>query len=395
MSHPTTAPTTTAGLGAFAGLVDLVRAHRPLFGDDTPSAAEIEDRLRTVLGVLPPPADPAATEHRRWSRNGIDGVELSWETGFGPRARGWLLRPAGQTAPLPGVVALHCHGGMKFFGKEKIADGPTGPAHPSIDVFRQQCYSGRAVADEIARAGFTVLAHDAFGWGSRRFPLADMPAPAGPHSGPPASAEGPDSDPAEYDRQAGTFEDAMAKTLGVLGTSWAGLIAREDLLALDVLRARPETTAHAPALVGFSGGGARATIAAALTDRVGATAVIGMMATFPALIDAHLLDHSWTLMSPGIGTVADLPDIAGARAPRPLFVGYAERDSLFPPAGMRAAHEALTARYAGTGAYTGVFRDAPHSFDAVLQAAVIRFLGEAFSAPGNPSWPARQDRAPR
>ena len=359
MNHPT-----TAGLGAFAGLVDLVRAVRPLFGEDAPSAEEIERRLRGTLGILPPPAAPAPTEHGRWSRNGVAGVELSWETGYGPRAGGWLLGPAGQETPLPGVLALHCHGGMKFFGKEKIADGPAGLAHPSIGVFRDRCYSGRAVADEIARAGFTVLAHDVFGWGSRRFPSADLPAPPDPGLG----------EPDDYDRRAGAFEDPMAKTLGVLGTSWGGLIAREDLIALDILRGRPETTNQAPGVVGFSGGGARAMIAAALSDRVGATAVIGMMSTFPALIDRHLLAHSWTLMSPGIGTVADLPDIAGARAPRPLFVGYAERDELFPLAGMRAAHQALSRRYAGTEAYTGVFRDAPHSFEAVLQADVIRFL---------------------
>jgi dienelactone hydrolase len=363
--HPT-----TAGLGSFAGLIDLVREARPLFGDDAPSADEINRRLRAVLGVLPPPAAPAVAEHERWSRNGIDGVELSWETGFGPRARGWLLRPAGATTPLPGVVAMHCHGGMKFFGKEKIANGPARHVHPSIGVFRDSCYSGRAVADEIARAGFTVLAHDVFGWGSRRMPAAELPSLAGTTAG----IDGPD----DYDARAGAYEDSMAKTLGVLGTSWAGLIAREDLLALDVLRGRPETTASDAAVVGFSGGGARAMIAAALTDRVSATAVIGMMSTFPALLDAHLLAHSWTLMSPGIGTVADLPDIGGARAPRPLFVGYAQHDALFPPAGMRAAHEALGRRYAGTGAYTGVFRDAPHSFDAELQTGVIRFLGEAF-----------------
>lgn len=370
---------TTAGLGAFAGLVDLARSVRPLFGTDDPSPAEIERRLRDTLGVLPAPTVVDVTEHIRWSRDGIDGVELSWETGFGPRARGWLLRPAGETGALPGVLALHCHGGMKFFGKEKIANGPTGPVPAAINAFRERCYSGRALADEFARAGFAVLAHDVFGWGSRRFPVADMPASServaaalrATANEPPNE---PLTEPEVYDLHAGAVEHDLAKALGVLGTSWAGLIAREDLLALDVLAARPETLAAAPALVGFSGGGARAQVTSALSDRVGATVVVGMMSTLAELVEAHLHEHSWTLMSPGLGTIADLPGIAGARAPRPLFVGYGETDPLFPPAGMRAAHDALTRRYAGTAAYQGRFAPVPHCFDSEMQTAAIRFL---------------------
>jgi dienelactone hydrolase len=369
---------TTAGLGAFAGLVDLVRSERPLFGEDDPSPAEIESRLRNTLGVLPVPADAGVTEHIRWTRDGVDGVELSWQTGFGPRARGWLLRPAGQTAALPGVLALHCHGGMKFFGKEKIANGPTGVVPAAVAAFRDRCYSGRALADEIARAGFTVLAHDVFGWGSRRFAVADMPTSTERVAALQldAAAGAALSEAEVYDVHAGAFEPGMAKALGVLGTSWAGLIAREDLLALDVLAARPETSAAAPALVGFSGGGARAQVASALSDRVGATVVVGMMSALADLVEAHLHEHSWTLMSPGLGTIADLPGIAGARAPRPLFVGYGETDPLFPPAGMRAAHDALTRRYAGTDAYQGRFAPVPHCFDGDMQAAAIRFLHE-------------------
>jgi len=376
-------PSPTAGLGAFAGLVDVARAARPLFGEDTPSPDEIARRLRRTLGVLPPPVTAEVTEHIRWSRDGVDGVELSWETGFGPRSHGWLLRPAGETAALPGVLALHCHGGMKFFGKEKIADGPTGGVPAPIKAFRDRCYSGRAVADELARAGHTVLAHDAFGWGSRRFPVAGMPAQseriAALDLEAAARAGVSMSESEEYDIHAGAFEDKLAKTLGVLGTSWAGLIAREDLLALDVLAARPETRAGDPALLGFSGGGARAAVVSALSDRVAATVVIGMMSTLAELVESNLHDHSWTLLSPGIGTVADLPDIAGSRAPRPLFVGYGTIDPLFPLAGMRAAHDSLSRRYAGTDAYRGVFRDAPHAFDAALQDAAIRFLHEVFA----------------
>ena len=58
-------------------------------------------------------------------------------------------------------------------GKEKIADGPDGPL-PALELFRQTYYGGRGYANQLARAGFVVLAHDAFLWGSRKFPLDEM-----------------------------------------------------------------------------------------------------------------------------------------------------------------------------------------------------------------------------
>ncbi len=56
--------------------------------------------------------------------------------GYGPRTVAWVLRPAGVRDPLPGVLALHDHGGFKFYGKEKIADGPEMPG-PSVVELRR------------------------------------------------------------------------------------------------------------------------------------------------------------------------------------------------------------------------------------------------------------------
>jgi dienelactone hydrolase len=37
---------------------------------------------------------------------------VSWSVGYGPRTFAYLLRPVGPNKPLPGVVALHDHGGF-------------------------------------------------------------------------------------------------------------------------------------------------------------------------------------------------------------------------------------------------------------------------------------------
>jgi dienelactone hydrolase len=100
---------------------------------------------------------------------------LSYSLGYGPRTRAWLLKPAEATGPLPGVLALHGHDGFKYYGKEKITDGPE-PAPPVVTALRSVHYQGRAFAGDLAREGFVVLVPDVFGWGSRRFPLHEMPA---------------------------------------------------------------------------------------------------------------------------------------------------------------------------------------------------------------------------
>ncbi len=376
----------TADLAGLDGILDVARAAAPLFaaGDDDDA---LRERLARTLGVLPAPAAPAVTEGRSWRRDGIDGVELTWETGIGTAGTAWLLRPAGETRPLPGVVALHCHGGVKRWGKEKIATGPDVAQPDRLVGIRSWLYAGRAYADDLARSGFTVLVPDALGWGSRRLPVSVMPARS-EHLAElqlqalRRRAPRPDADE-EYDVHAGAHEDALAKLLGVLGTSWAGVIAREDLLAIDVLAQRADTRPGGVAAMGLSGGGARAVFANALSDRVAATVVVAMMATMPSILDGHLHQHSWTMMSPGLARIGDWPEIASARRPRPLHVVYAEHDELFSLPGMRDADRLLRARYAAAGAaahYTGTFAPVPHSFDLQSQRTVARWLADALGA---------------
>ncbi|QOR71489.1 acetylesterase [Ruania alkalisoli] len=379
-------PAEPADLAGLSGLLDLARSQGPLFGSDEPSGAQIRQRLIDTLGVWTEPAPPEAQEVAAWTRDGVTGVELEWDTGVGPPARGRLLRPAGETGPLPGAVVLHCHGGVKYIGKEKVADGPD-PAPPAIRRIWDDLYGGRAVADDLARRGYTVLAHDAFGWGSRRIPVTAMPArtravaelqlaQAEAHA---RRAGREVSETERYDAHAGPHEDAMAKLLGVLGTSWGGMVAREDLIAVDLLARRADVRDGGVAVLGLSGGGARAALLTALSDQVRAAAVLCMMAAFEEILDGFVHTHTWMMMNPGIGRVADWPGIAAAAAPRPLLVGYGERDALFPVAGMRAAHEHIAARYEQAGAasaYRGVFLDAPHAFVPELQARVWEFLDQ-------------------
>lgn len=338
-------------LGEFSGLAEIAARDRGLF---PPPGPDLPERLRDALGVLDLAAGDVRVE-RRWTDGDLAGEELSWTVGFGPRTGAYLLRPRGAAGPLPGVVAMHCHAGMKWAGKDKIADGP-GPPNAEIVRLRARLYGRRAYAGELARRGFAVLAHDVFAWGSRRFPLT-----------------GDGSAPDDYDRAAREHEHVLAKACTLLGTSFAGVLASEDLAAAAYLRSRPDITSVST--IGLSGGGARAAVVGALDPGISAVVVAAMVSSFQDFRDEHVAAHSWMLFPPGLTRVADWPGVVAARAPAPLMVLYGAADPLFPAEGMRRAHRQITESYRKSPAdYTGSFFDAPHCFDRPMQDAAFSWL---------------------
>ncbi|NKZ05290.1 dienelactone hydrolase family protein [Actinomadura latina] len=340
-------------LGEFSGLAEIAARERGLF---PPPGPDLPERLRDALGVLELGAGDVRVE-RRWTDAGLAGEELSWTVGFGPRTRAVLLRPEGAAGPLPGVVAMHCHAGMKWAGKDKIADGPEPPVAEIVRL-RARLYGRRAYAGELARRGFAVLAHDVFAWGSRRFPLA-----------------GSTDEPDRYDRAARDHEHVLAKTCTLLGTSFAGVLASEDLAAAAYLRSRPDV--GSVSTIGLSGGGARAALLGALDPGIAAVAVAAMVSSFRDLRDEHVAAHSWLLFPPGLTRLADWPGVVAARSPAPLMVLYATADPLFPAAGMHRAHRQITYAYRNApDHYTGAFFDTDHQFDRPMQDAAFGWLAD-------------------
>ncbi len=348
-------------LGAFSPLVDLAAARHGLFPDVSPGP-DLVAGIRAALGVLDLDAPRAVVTERRWRDGDLLGEEVSWSVGFGPRTRALVLRPAEATGPLPGVLALHCHAGAK-------------------SVSYTHLYGGRAVANELARRGAVVLCHDVFCWGSRRFPLADMPDRVVGYADDQRRlaelAGRPLDEVAHYDIAARFHEHVVAKYCGLLGTSFAGVVAAEDLAAARYLRARPDVAADRVGALGLSGGGARAALLGALDPGVTATAVIAMVSGYADLLDAHVDAHTWLLYPPGLTTRCDWPDVVAARAPAPLLVVYAEHDELFPLAGMRRAHRRISHHYRALAApehYTGAFVPTGHCFAVDTQELAFAWL---------------------
>ncbi len=167
-------------MGAYSGWAGGLAQDPPILSFRRDEWADLEswraEALTALRERLACPTMPAQVDVQVLARHYQEGLvieELSWQLPYGPTTRAVRLRPETASGPLPGILALHCHGGVKYFGHEKITR--YGQQHPLMVEHQAQYYSGRAWANEVARRGYVVLAPDAFPFASRRVRLADVP----------------------------------------------------------------------------------------------------------------------------------------------------------------------------------------------------------------------------
>ncbi len=366
-------------LGVYSDLVDEARKQGPVFPLAVPGTAT-QQKVREVLGYCTGPEIPQDVRvEQSWERDGLSGERITWSVGYGPRTEAFLLKPVGVNTPLPGIVALHDHAGFKFYGKEKIADGPDITAEVMMD-FRRETYGDRAYANALAKEGFVVLIHDTFLWGSRKFPLEVMPQAIRDQTQAVINAHpDPAADPEIrfYNQTTGLHEHLVSKYCNLLGTSMAGVVSHEDRIAVNYLLSRPEVLPGGVGCIGLSGGGNRTALLQATHDQIRAAVIVGLMSTYEGLLDHNVFSHTWMFFPFQWARYGDWPDLAACRAPSPLLVQYDLDDDLFTLEGMRAADARLALHYGSVGhpeAYTGQFYPGPHKFDLEMQSAAFHWL---------------------
>lgn len=372
-------------LASFSDLVPFAAGQAPLYPLAGPGAATVQ-AVQQALGFCAGPESPLQVRvERQWQSDGLLGEEISWWVGYGPRTHAFFLRPAGVSGPLPAVLALHDHGGFKWLGKEKIAQGPEQPPEMIVQ-FWERYYGGRAWANALAKQGFAVLVHDTFLWGSRRFLWEELPqqtrdtADALFEKTPPVA--GIPAEVQRYHLAVNQHEHVVAKYLNLLGTCLGGAVSREDRIAFNYLLSRAEVDPARAGCLGLSGGGNRSVLLRATHPGVRAAGVVGLMSTYEGLLDHNVVTHTWMFYPTGWSRQGDWPDIAACRAPLPLLVQYDRDDDLFTLAGMQAADQRIRGHYAGVGAaqaYTGQFFPGPHKFDLEMQAAAFAWFQQTLA----------------
>ena len=289
-------------------------------------------------------------------------------------------RPRGGSWPAPAIVALHCHGGLFRWGREKVV-APEDPArdNPYLRAYRESLYGGRAYANALARRGYVVLAADAFYFGDRRllWPHGEWPEA---YREAEAALE-PDSEP--WIRLVNrAHQELQARVAGAVfqsGATWPGVSAWDDRRTVDYALTRPEVDAERIACVGLSVGGYRSAFLVAAEPRLRAAIAVGWMCGLGELWPVGRWPNSvgWVHYVPGLYQELDLPDVASLACPRPLLIMQGSQDRLFPLDGVERSLAKLAAIYDKAGAgerYASRIYEAPHRFDVEMQEDAFAWL---------------------
>jgi dienelactone hydrolase len=335
--------------------------------------AQARGKLLDLLAFTPPAAPLDARQERKITHDGLEIEEVSWEVGYGPRCQAWVLKPLGAVGRLPSVLALHDHGGFKYYGKEKIAEADH--AFPLTPEHRRDAYGGIPWANALAKEGFLVLAHDTFTFGSRSVPVETLSPRYQPrfrdlNPGTPEYIRA-------YNTFAGEHEHVIAKSCFTAGTTWPGIFSYEDRRAVDYLLSRPDVDPSRIGCGGLSGGGLRTVLLAGTDDRIRAACAVGFMSTWQDFLHDRVWTHTWMLYIPYCARYLDFPDILSLHGPKPTLVQYDEDDPLYTLQGQRDADRRLRDSFTKMGAadrYHGGFYPGPHKFDAPMQKEAFAFF---------------------
>jgi len=159
-------------------------------------------------------------------------------------------------------------------------------------------------AIQIAEAGIAAMAIEPMGFGCRRDPL---------------------------NARQGLSRKACDPVAGgalLVGQTMIGWRVWDVMRTIDYIAARGELDPNRVGCMGISGGGTVTVFSTALERRIRVALVSGYLNTFRDSIGS--LAHCSDNYVPGILNWAEMHDLAGLIAPRPLFVESGEKDNIFP-----------------------------------------------------------------
>jgi dienelactone hydrolase len=244
----------------------------------------------------------------------------------------YLLTPKNAVKPMPAIVCVPGHG--------RGADDIVGIDEHGRDRTDKAGYQ-HDFAIQVVEHGAAAIAVEPMAFGCRRDPLT---------------------------RKKGLGATACQPSAGsalLLGETMIGWRVFDVMRTIDWIGTRPELNARQVGCVGISGGGTCTLFSAALDTRIRAAFVSGYLNIFRDCIMS--LSHCMDNYVPGILNWAEMYDVAGLIAPRPLFSEGGDKDPIFPVAATRESYARVRKIY-------GVF-EAPDAVQQEIFAGVHEFHG--------------------
>ena len=215
---------------------------------------------------------------------------------------GYLLTPRGAPPPYPAMICIPGHG--------RGVDDIVGIDAQGRDRTNKEGYQ-HDFAIQVVEHGMAAVAIEPLAFGCRRDPLTIK--------------KGADA----------TACQPSAGAALLLGQTMIGWRVYDVMRAIDWVEGRKELDARRVGCMGISGGGTCTTFASALEPRIRVAMISGYLNTFRDSIMS--LSHCIDNYVPGILDWAEMYDVAGLIAPRPLFAESGTKDEIFPISASKAS----------------------------------------------------------
>jgi len=252
-------------------------------------------KITELLGGFPPrsPLQPQTLEVRDFPAYRRE--KFVFESRPGMWVLGYLLTPHNSAPPHPAMICIPGHG--------RGVDDIVGIDAEGRDRTNKEGYQ-HDFAIQAVEHGMAAVAIEPLAFGCRRDPLT---------------------------RKGGATATACQPSAGaalLLGQTMIGWRVYDVMRAIDWIETRRELDARRVGCMGISGGGTCTTFASALEPRIRAAMISGYLNTFrdSVMSLAHCIDN----YVPGILNWAEMYDVAGLIAPRPLFAESGRKDPIFP-----------------------------------------------------------------
>jgi dienelactone hydrolase len=283
---------------------------------------QLRAKVTELIGGFPDEREPLAPvklEVREFPGYVREKVKFVSRPGVSVLA--YVLRPKDITGPLASVVCVPGHG--------RGVDAIVGIGTDGEDHSGEPEYEAEFALQAVER-GLAVVAIEPMAFGHRR-------------------------DPAARQRGDESQCEPVAGAALLLGETMIGWRVWDVMRTLDYIETRPDLDARRVGCVGISGGGTCALFTAALDERIRCTYLSGYLNTFRASIMSvpHCIDN----YIPGILNWAEMYDVAGLIAPRPLFSEAGDHDPIFPVAAAKESFQRVKDIYTVLGAESSVALD--------------------------------------
>jgi dienelactone hydrolase len=283
----------------------------------------LQAKVSELLGGFP--AEPVALDATLLESHQEDGYRLekvAFQSEPGLYIPCYVLTPDHGEPPYRPVIAVHGHGtGGAAYVIGRVLDEETRTSEEALIQTQNHDY-GR----QLARHGFMVFVPVQRGLGER---LETEPWTI------------------KWEGASQSSCRPLAFNAMLLGKTLLGLRVWDLMRTVDYIRNRPEPMVPGLGCVGFSGGGTTTLFAAALDSRITVPVVSGYFNTFRDSIMAMV--HCECNYVPHILKYAEMYDVAGLIAPRPLLVESGTQDGIFPSTATEAAYRELQKIYTFLG----------------------------------------------